>query len=255
MEMNQRISILGAALSTINREALLTQLGNSIMENRKILVLSGNVYAYNLAYENRWLRDLFNQADFVRLDGSGVRWAARILGHQMPERMTWADFAWHLGAFAEKNKFSLFFLGGRPGIADQAADRLKERFPDLIIAGTQHGYFDKNPGSEEARTVIEQINQVKPKILVIGFGMPVQERWLVENRLQIDANVILTGGAVFDYISGELRRAPKWMTDNGLEWLGRMLIEPRRLWKRYLLGNPLFLWRVLLQRFGVLRYD
>jgi N-acetylglucosaminyldiphosphoundecaprenol N-acetyl-beta-D-mannosaminyltransferase len=85
--------------------------------------------------------------------------------------------------------------------------------------------------------------------------MPLQERWLMENWDHIDANVALTGGAVFDYVSGELQRAPRWMTDNGLEWLGRLLIEPRRLWKRYLIGNPLFIWRVLKQRLGLLHFD
>ncbi|MEZ4642784.1 MAG: WecB/TagA/CpsF family glycosyltransferase [Chloroflexota bacterium] len=85
--------------------------------------------------------------------------------------------------------------------------------------------------------------------------MPVQEKWLLENRENLNVNVIMTGGAVFDYVSGELQRAPKWMTDNGLEWLGRLLIEPRRLWRRYLVGNPVFLWRVLKQRLGLLRFE
>jgi N-acetylglucosaminyldiphosphoundecaprenol N-acetyl-beta-D-mannosaminyltransferase len=140
-------------------------------------------------------------------------------------------------------------------VADKAAANLKARFPDLRIVSTHHDYFDKTPGSAENEAVIEQINAVKPNILIVGFGMPLQERWLMENWDHIDANVALTGGAVFDYVSGELQRAPRWMTDNGLEWLGRLLIEPRRLWKRYLIGNPLFIWRVLKQRLGLLHFD
>ena len=95
-------------------------------------------------------------------------------------------------------------------------------------------------------------NAVKPNILIVGFGTPLKERWLMENWDRIEVNVALTGGAVFDYVSGELRRAPRWMTDHGLEWLARLIIEPCRLWKRYLIGNPLFLWRVLKQRLGLL---
>ncbi|MGC9399875.1 MAG: WecB/TagA/CpsF family glycosyltransferase [Anaerolineae bacterium] len=220
-----------------------------------MIVLSGNVHSFNLAYRQLWLRSFFNQANVVRLDGAGVRLGAWILGHQTPSRMTWADFAWDLAEFAEPRGFTFFFLGARPGVADKAAAKLKIRFPNLRIVGTHHGYFDKTPGSAENEAVIEQINAVKPNILIIGFGMPLQERWLMENWDRINANVALTGGAVFDYVSGELRRAPRWMTDNGLEWLGRLLIEPRRLWKRYLIGNPLFLWRVLKQRFGLLRFD
>ncbi len=95
-------------------------------------------------------------------------------------------------------------------------------------------------------------NAVKPNIIIVGFGMQPQERWLMENWDRIEINVALTGGAVFDYVSGELRRAPRWMTDHSLEWLAWLIIEPRRLWKRYLIGNPLFLWRVLKQRLGLL---
>lgn len=84
--------------------------------------------------------------------------------------------------------------------------------------------------------------------------MPLQERWLLENYDRLDVHVVMTGGAVFDYISGELRRGPQWMTDNGLEWMARLLIEPRRLWKRYIIGNPLFLWRVIRQRLGLLKF-
>ena len=129
------------------------------------------------------------------------------------------------------------------------------RYPGLRIAGTYHGYFDKTPGSPENEAVLQRINAARPNILILGFGMPLQERWLLENWERVDANLALTGGAVFDYLSGELRRPPRWMTEHGLEWLGRMLIEPRRLWRRYVVGNPLFLWRVLLQRFGLLKFD
>ncbi len=139
-------------------------------------------------------------------------------------------------------------MGAKPGVTAKAATKLKERHPNLQIVGTHHGYFDKIPDSAENEAIIAQINAVKPNILILGFGMPLQEKWLLENWDKIDANIALTGGAVFDYISGELQRGPKWMTDNGFEWLARLLIEPKRLWRRYLLGNPLFLYRVLKQR-------
>jgi N-acetylglucosaminyldiphosphoundecaprenol N-acetyl-beta-D-mannosaminyltransferase len=196
-----------------------------------------------------------NSAEIVFCDGAGVVLGARILGNHIPQRITYADWTWQLAEFAEPRGFTLFFLGARPGVADKAAANLKARYPDLRIVGTHHGYFDKTPGSAENEAVIEQINTVRPNILIVGFGMPLQERWLMENWDRIDANVALTGGAVFDYVSGELQRAPRWMTDNGLEWLGRLLIEPRRLWRRYLIGNPLFLWRVLKQRLGLLRIE
>lgn len=247
--------LLGTQVTILNRSQLLMELASRIRERRKSLVLSGNVHSFNLAYENPWLRHFFNQADIVRLDGAGLRLGAKILGVDTPPRMTWADFAWELAALCEIHDFSLFFLGARPGVAEKAAQELLTRHPRLRFAGIRDGYFDKKKGSPENTAVIRQINAAQPDILVIGFGMPLQERWLSENWADLNATVTLTGGAVFDYVSGELQRAPKWMTDNGLEWLGRLLIEPRRLWKRYVVGNPLFLWRVLKQRFGWLRIE
>ena len=129
-----------------------------------------------------------------------------------------------------------------------------ERYPDLRIVGTHHGYFDRTLGGEENNHVIQMINSAKPNVLIVGFGMPFQERWLLENWEHVDANIFLTGGACLDYMSGRVRRAPRWMLDNGLEWLYRLLLEPVRLWKRYLIGNPLFLYRIAKQRMGLLRF-
>jgi len=248
-------TLIGTQVPTCRKEDQLDAVSTAIKTNKKTLILSGNVYSYNLAYSNRWLRDFLNRADIVRLDGAGIRLGARILGYDTPRRATWAEFAWDLAEFTETNKYTLFLLGAKPHIVEAAGDCLKARFPDLRIVGIHHGYFDKTPGSAENEAVIAQINAVKPNILIVGFGMPLQERWLMENWDRIDANVALTGGAVFDYVSGELKRAPRWMTDHGLEWLGRLIIEPRRLWKRYIIGNPLFLWRVLKQRLGLLKLD
>ncbi|PIE00293.1 MAG: glycosyltransferase [Acidobacteria bacterium] len=191
----------------------------------------------------------------VRIDGAGVRLGAKLLGYDTPSRMTWADFAWDLAELCANHELSLYFLGAKPGVAAKAAEKLKAENPDLHFAGIQHGYFNKERAHPENRAVIEAINEAAPDVLVIGFGMPLQELWLNENWEALNATVTLTGGAVFDYISGDLQRAPKWMTDNGLEWLGRMLIEPKRLWRRYVVGNPLFLWRILKQRFGLLKFD
>lgn len=249
------ILIFGVPIHPFTVASLHNRICDIIQAQKHELFLNANVNCLNLAFDSVWLHDLLNSADAVFCDGAGVMLGARILGYHIPERITYADWMWQLSEFAEPRGFTFFFLGARPGVADKAAASLKARYPDLRVVGAHHGYFDKTPGSVENEAVIEQINAVKPNILIVGFGMPLQERWLMENWDRIDANVALTGGAVFDYVSGELRRAPRWMTDNGLEWLGRLIIEPRRLWKRYLIGNPLFLWRVIKQRLGWLHFD
>lgn len=250
--VSEPVYILGTKLSLFDQTKLLKIIKKEISGQNQYLITSGNVHAYNLAFQLSWLRDFFNQADVVRLDGFGVRLGAKILGYDTPPRMTWADFGWELAEFAAANQFSLFFLGGKPGIAEMAAEKLKEKNPNLIIVGCHHGYFDKSHRASENVAVLDDIRTSSPDILLVGFGMPLQEKWIMENREKITAHVIFTVGAAFDYISGELNRPPNWMTDHGLEWLGRMLIEPTRLWKRYIIGNPLFLWRIIKQRMGIL---
>ncbi len=247
--------MLGVQVHILSVSQLHTSIQELVERGGKSLVLNVNVYCLDLSYSHPWLRSFLNSAAIVFCDGAGVILGARILGHHIPERITYADWMWQLAEFAEPRGFTFFFLGARPGVAEKATARLKERFPALQIVGVHHGYFDKTAGSEENESVIEEINAAQPNILIVGFGMPLQERWLMENWNKIDANVALTGGAVFDYISGELRRGPRWMTDHGFEWLARLIIEPRRLWRRYIIGNPLFIYRVIKQRLGLLHYD
>jgi N-acetylglucosaminyldiphosphoundecaprenol N-acetyl-beta-D-mannosaminyltransferase len=243
-----RIDILGVGVDPLTVEELHVEIGRLVRGGKRGLVLNVNAHCLNLCYEDPKLRDFLNGAEVVFCDGAGVRLAASILSRRIPERITYAEWAWRLAAFAAAQGFSLYFLGGRPGVAREAARRLIESFPDLKIVGVRHGYFDHSAGSAENEAVVAEINAAAPDILLVGLGMPLQERWLMENRERIGAGVVLTGGAVFDYVSGGLRRGPRLLTDNGFEWLARLFGEPRRLWRRYLVGNPLFLLRVLKQR-------
>ncbi|MCA9941234.1 MAG: WecB/TagA/CpsF family glycosyltransferase [Anaerolineales bacterium] len=240
-----RHNIFNVPVDALTVDQLHAWILRSVRRNERALVLNVNVHALNLAYEQGWFADYLNQAEIVFCDGAGVMLAARLLGFHIPERITYADWMWQFAAFAAEHQLSFYFLGGQPGVAAAAGDKLRARFPDLRIAGIQHGYFDKTPGSSENEAVVQEISRLQPNILLMGLGMPLQERWLQENWPRLNANIALTGGAVFDYLSGQLQRAPAWMTNNGLEWLGRLLIEPKRLWRRYVLGNPLFFWRVL----------
>jgi N-acetylglucosaminyldiphosphoundecaprenol N-acetyl-beta-D-mannosaminyltransferase len=228
-------------------EDLHAEIGRLVRGSKRALVLNANANCLNLCHEDPALRDFLNGAEIVLCDGAGVMLAARILGGRIPERITYADWAWQLAALAAAQGLSLYFLGARPGVAQEAARRLRERYPGLRIVGVRHGYFDHSAGSVENRKVLEEINAAAPDILLVGLGMPLQERWLAENKHGLDAGVALTCGAAFDYASERVRRGPPLLTESGFEWLTRLLSEPRRLWRRYLLGNPLFLSRVLRQ--------
>lgn len=246
--MEDRIEVLGVRVDRLTVGELHRRIERIIRSDGHGLVLNVNVHAINLAYRDPELRSFFNAAAVVFCDGAGVMLGARILGGHIPERITYADWMWQLAAFAAENGISLYFLGAHPGVAERAAGRLRERFPNLRIAGVRDGYFDKSPGGVENESVLQEIKAAKPDILITGFGMPLQERWLMRNWDRVEAHVALTGGAVFDYVSGKLRRGPRFLTDNGFEWLARLIVEPGRLWRRYVLGNPVFLLRVLRQR-------
>jgi len=252
-QQKQKIRILGVDINSLSSSQLINLILILIKNNQKTIISNVNIQALNLAYNNQWFRDFLNQSEIVFCDGFGVKVAGKILGFEIPERITYADWTWDLAEFCDQNHFSLYFLGGKEQVAEQAAQELKQRYPDLMITGTHHGFFDKTPGHPENEAVIQAINAVKPDILLVGFGMPLQEKWIMENFERLNVKVIMPVGAAFDYVSGNVRRAPRWMTDHGLEWLGRMIIEPKRLWKRYIIGIPIFFWRVFLQRFGLLK--
>jgi N-acetylglucosaminyldiphosphoundecaprenol N-acetyl-beta-D-mannosaminyltransferase len=164
-----------------------------------------------------------------------------------------ADWIWRLAEGAAQQGASLYLLGNPPGVAERAAEKMRMRFSELHIAGAQHGYFEKAPGCEENEFVIKRINSAKPNILLVGMGMPVQERWLMENWMRLDVNLAITCGALFEYLSGDLPRGPRWMTQNYLEWLARLLISPRRYAWRYLRDFPVFTYRIAKQKITIYR--
>jgi N-acetylglucosaminyldiphosphoundecaprenol N-acetyl-beta-D-mannosaminyltransferase len=242
-----RIDVLGVGVDPITVDELHAEIARLVRAGRLGLVLNVNAHCLNLCNKDAALRDSLNGADVVFCDGAGVMLAARMLGGRIPARITYAAWIWRLADFAAAEGFSLYFLGARPGVAQEAARRLRERYPGLRIVGIRHGYFDHSAGSAENEAILEEINAAAPDILLVGLGMPLQEVWLTQNRQRLDAGVALSGGAAFDYASRRVRRGPRLLTESGLEWLARLVQEPRRLWRRYLLGNPLFLLRVLRQ--------
>jgi len=242
------IRILGVRVHPFTLDGLHRCIAHIIRSRQKAVIANVNVHALNLASSQPWFRDFLNGSEYVFCDGHGVMLAARLLGKRLPAKITYAYWLPVLASFCARNGFSLFLLGGKPGVAEQAATVLRARDPNLTVAGTHHGYFQKRHASAENQRVIEAVNRACPDVLLVGLGMPLQEKWLAENRSDLDVRVALPAGAAFDWVAGIHRRPPPWMTEHGLEWFGRLLIEPRRLWKRYLLGNPLFFLRVLRHR-------
>jgi N-acetylglucosaminyldiphosphoundecaprenol N-acetyl-beta-D-mannosaminyltransferase len=210
---------------------------------RKVMYVNAHVLNQSQAMPE--LRAALEASDLVYCDGYGVRLAAKALDVEIPHRMTGADWIWDLAALCEASGQSLYLLGSEPEVSREAADRLNRWYPRLEVAGCHHGYFE--PGSAHDERVIEDINLRRPDIVLVGMGTPKQELWVDHNAERIGAGVVWTVGALFDYVSGRVPRAPAWLADNGLEWIFRLAIEPQRMWRRYLLGNPVFVSRVVTQ--------
>jgi len=204
-----------------------------------------NAHVLNQSREDAELRATFDEADLIYCDGYGVRLAAKAIRTEIPHRMTGADWVWDLAAMCEQRNISLYLLGCEPAVAAQAGQRLLRAHPGLRIVGTHHGYFEV--GSAHDERVIEDINACQPDILLVGMGTPKQELWAQRTVGRLECSVLWNVGALFDYVSGHVPRAPASLADNGLEWMFRLAIEPKRMWRRYLVGNPVFLSRVIAQ--------
>ncbi len=240
------LRVLDVRVDDIDRSGLERSILSGVRNGQSRLFAYVNVHAVNLARTDARFREIINRASVAYCDGEGVRVAARMLGRDLPPRTVLTYWVWDLCRLMEREGLSVYFLGAHEPVVAKAAAVLRERFPGLKIAGWHHGYFRKE--GEETKKVVEEINSASPDILFVGFGMPLQEYWIDENLGSLRAGVVLPSGSMIDYIAGEKRATPSWMANSGLEWLYRLLREPRRLWKRYLLGNPLFMLRVIARR-------
>lgn len=208
---------------------------------RAVIVQPLNVDTFNKTRRDRWLRDWFNTVDVVYADGQGIVWGARAHGQDLPERLTAADLIWDMAEAWDGQGPSIYLLGGPEGLSRAAAEALTARHPGLRIAGVWRGHLS----ADEDLEAIEDIRRVKPDILAVGFGTPYQERWIARYWAQLrDIPCIWPVGAMASYVAGTVPRAPDWMLNSGLEWAFRFGLEPRRLFTRYVVGNPLFIARV-----------
>ena len=200
----------------------------------KHIVVTANVdHILRLQRDNEFLK-AYKQATYIFADGMPVVLASRILRHPLPERVTGTDLFPAVCKIAADKNYKIFLLGGLEGVAESAAKKLKTHYPSLNIAGSYSPPFGFEHSEEENKHIIELINRVSPHILFIGVGAPKQEKWLYNHLDELDIRVGICVGAAFDFIAGRIKRAPKFMQRLSLEWLWRLIHEPRRLWRRYL---------------------
>jgi N-acetylglucosaminyldiphosphoundecaprenol N-acetyl-beta-D-mannosaminyltransferase len=250
VESRPRIRILGVGIDPVTMDEAVDTFHALILRGAPSLVCNLHVHLCMKTRRDPELRAIYEAADLVLVDGTPMMWAARFLGTPLPGRVSGSDFVPIFCRHAAANGFAIFLLGAAPGVAGRAKRWLEDQNPGLQVAGT----YAPPPGFEvdddENHRIVDMVRSAKPDVLFAAFGPVKQEKWLFRYYRQLDVPVSMGIGSTLDYLAGRLRRAPMWMQRAGLEWSYRLTQEPRRLWRRYLIEDPPFVYHILKQRWG-----
>jgi len=249
-----RVNVLGVGVSPINMAEALETIAGWIARGERHYVCVSGVHGVMESQADPALRQIHNAAGLVTPDGMPLVWLSRLHGYGTADRVYGPDLMLALCALSESRQYRHFFYGGAEDVPTVLVARLRERFPRLRVAGYISPPF-RELTTEEDEAIVRQINQSAADIVWVGLSTPKQERWMHAHVGRLEAPVLIGVGAAFDFHAGRKKQAPRWMQRSGLEWLFRLGSEPRRLWRRYLINNPLFVYRVLLQASGLRRYD
>jgi len=239
--MKNKINILGVYIDQVSTQETMQIIENLAMGSRKSLITYVNAHCINVARRDKVYREILNGVDLLYPDGIGIIWASAFLERKKLKRVTATEFLPDFCKKCENRNLRFFFLGGLPGVIEKTVENLKKIAPQLKVVGINHGYFKR----EEESSLLNKINSAKPHILIVGMEVPKQEKWIANNFQKLSVNVCWAVGGAFDFYSGQKKKAPPWMNTFGLEWFFRLIQEPRRLWKRYLIGNTIFIWLIL----------
>jgi N-acetylglucosaminyldiphosphoundecaprenol N-acetyl-beta-D-mannosaminyltransferase len=245
MEINSihafRLNICPLSLSE-----LIDYLDVSIVTNQYPILISGvNAYAIVQSEKDKIYRDYLINSTVVNIDGISVVLALRFLGNKIKERVSCPDLFHELVSLAQKRNYSIFLLGSQFNIVSRAVNNLQKRYPELQIAGFDSGFFD----AEKEKEIIAEIGAKKPKMLFLGMPSPKKEAFAFKCAEQFNIPLILGVGGLIDIEAGFIKRAPLWCQRIGMEWFYRLIQEPRRMWRRYLIGNLEFIWLVIKEKY------
>lgn len=249
-DINSHLQIFDINFVNGRIDEILHEISSIISHKQRKKIAFINTHYLNTAYTNPEQRERLNRFDYVLPDGSGVYLACKILGYRYRDNLNGTDLLPLLCKLFEEHGYSIYFFGSKKDVAERAAKNLLKLYPKLKIVGIRSGYFTK----EEEPLIIEEINRCSPNFLLVGFGVILQERWIDMNFDKLNCQIASAMGGILDVYSGDAPRGNPLLHKLGLEWVRRLYNEPSRLAKRYLLGNPLFLWRVIKTRFISKKY-
>lgn len=239
-----RFRVLGLRVDAVDPSRALAVVEAAVASRGRAYLCFANVHSVMEARADGAARAAYERSDLTVADGMPLVWIGRRRGHRATARVYGPDFTLLACERAAALGWSVFFYGAAPGVADRMAQRLRERFSSLRVAGTLSPPFG-DPRPDEDAALVAAVDAARPDLVFVGLGCPRQEKWMASHRDALAAPVLLGVGAAFDFHAGEVRQAPRWMMRAGLEWLYRFSREPRRLWHRYLVLNPLFVFHLV----------
>lgn len=248
-----RVNILGVGIHAVNLDDVVDRIERFVAERGTHYVCVSNVFSIMMSQRDTEFRRITNEADLAVPDGMPLAWLVGWHGHDQRDRVYGPDLMLACCERSIETGTSHFFYGGARGVPQLLAQKLTERFPGLKVAGCYSPPFRPLTPAEDAE-VVRMINDSGADVVWVGLGAPKQERWMAQHAGRIKAPVMVGVGAAFPFHTGTVKQAPKWMQKSGLEWLFRLCVEPRRLWRRYLLNNPLFILLTLCQLTGLKKY-
>ena len=249
----ERYGVLGVWIDAVDPGRAGDVVEGWIARGERGYVCVCNVHVVMEARRDEALRAIVNEAALAVPDGMPLVWVGRLRGRGGVRRVYGPDLTLLLCEGAARRGYRCFFYGGAPGVAEQLAEELSRRYPGLRVVGAEAPPFRALTPAEDEEAV-RRINAAAPDVVFVGLGCPKQERWMGAHRGRLRAAALVGVGAAFDFHTGRVRQAPRWMMRAGLEWLFRLGQEPRRLWRRYLVYNPLFVFHLTLELLGLRRY-
>ncbi len=253
MQLPPRINVLGVGISVLNLDTAVATLAAAVAENCRGHVCVTGVHGVIESQSDPELRRIHNHSLLTTPDGMPMVWLGRWAGHSSMGRVYGPDLMERMFAWSQGSGATHFFYGGNTGVAEELKARVERQFPGIRIVGTYTPPFRPLTG-EEDRLLVAQVAAVRPDFFWVGLSTPKQERFMAATGPRLQAKVLLGVGAAFDFHAGRVKQAPRWIQRSGFEWLYRLVQEPRRLWRRYLRNNPLFVWKLLGQWTGLRRY-
>ena len=237
-----RVNLFDLEFDNITMTEAVNLVGEIVETRQKKTAFFVNPDCLNKIFSDKDYYNVLKDSEYIFPDGIGVNIACKIIGEPLRENVNGTDMLPFLCQMCESNSRSIYLLGGGELVAQTMRDKLCQKYENLSIVGARDGFFDRET---ETDSVIEDINLSGADVLLVAFGAPLQEKWIARNRDKLHCNVLMGVGGLFDFYSERTQRAPAWMREIGIEWVYRLMQEPGRMWRRYIIGNPLFVYRVL----------